>query len=179
MILSTIDLSRDHSPGTAPLLELLAQHEQSRRKRVTDRSARARRLAHDETAVATPRPHAHRRLFLAELEVAGSVEAACQVAGCTKADVRRWRAADPMFARDFVLAIVAHVRVLKQMIREVIEGQGGAAGVMAQRLLDSEPDYVDGEGRLDVYRWCAALRSLVNQLGLDFERWEPQAPAIA
>ena len=176
MILSTIDLSRDHCPGTAPLLELLAQHEQSRRKRVTDRSARARQRAHDAGAIVVTRPHAPRRLFLAELEVVGSVEAACQAAGCTKADVRRWRAADPMFARDFVLAIMAHVRVLKHMIREVVETEGGAGAEAAERLLASEAEYFDGEGRLDVYRWCAALRALVLQLGLDFERWEPQAP---
>ena len=179
MILSTIDLSRDHSPGTAPLLELLARHEQSRQKRVTNRSARARKRAREDGTVIVARPHAPRRLFLAELEVAGSVEAACQAAGCTRADVRRWRATDPMFARDFVLAILAHVRVLKHMIREVIEGQGGPAAAMAQRLLDSEPEYFDSEGRLDVHRWCAALRALVVQLGLDFERWEPQAPALA
>lgn len=176
MILSTIDLSRDHCPGTAPLLELLAQHEQSRRQRMSDRSARARNRARQEGAVVVTRPHAPRRLFLAELEVVGSVQAACEAASCTKADVRRWRAADPMFARDFVLAILAHIRVLKHMLRDVTEGQGGAAAAMAQRLLDSEFEYLGGDGRLDVYRWCAALRALVLQLGLDFERWEPLAP---
>ncbi|MHB8620928.1 MAG: hypothetical protein ACYDAG_15365, partial [Chloroflexota bacterium] len=150
---------------SAPLLELLLS---SRAKT----SARQRRAA-DASASADPRqgvvlplrrPHPPKQLFLSEFELRGTMAEAALAAGCSLTEVRMWRTNDAKFARDFTLAAIGHLRMLRQLVLDIAgDGTPGPTAESARHLLASEPHYRDGEGRLDVRAWRDALAAFVSR----------------
>ena len=113
-------------------------------------------------------------LFIAEMEIVGDIGRAARLAGCTIRDVHSWRKTDAMFARDFVLAIVAHMRTLRSMVQEMaVQGETPEIRLRAHLLLDSESAYRDHQGRLDAHCWTKALHEFVSHAGRDVTTWEP------
>jgi len=122
------------------------------------------------------RPSPSKRLFLLELECLGAIPAAAQEAGCTVADVRAWRAADPKFDRDVVFAAAAYLRTLERMLAEAVATLPESRAREARALLDAKPAFRGPDGRLDAVAWRNALRQRAAELRLDPTRWEPRAP---
>jgi hypothetical protein len=122
-------------------------------------------------AAAARRAPAPKRLFLSEFEISGSIPAAARAAGCTPVDVRRWRASDAMFARDFALAALAHVKTLKRIVEAI--AASSLYGAEAHQLLEAEHRFTDPDGRLDVAAWRDALHTLIRKAGVDPATWEP------
>lgn len=110
---------------------------------------------------------ASKLLFLTELEISGDPHEATRLAGCSFAEVCIWRR-DPMFARDYVLAIATHLKALKRMVQEIADSDTSTAiRQQAYRLLESEAQHVDTEGRIDARRWRDTLTSFTRALNLD------------
>lgn len=119
-----------------------------------------------------------RRLFLLELECCGDAPTAAAKSGCTLSDVRSWRA-DPMFARDFVLAAAGYLRMLEQMLAEQAAGPNPWRSAAARRVLASKASFAGADGRLDGIAWRNALRCCAVDLGLDVYDWQPSNPVEA
>ncbi|MGH2365845.1 MAG: hypothetical protein ACRDHX_14490 [Chloroflexota bacterium] len=159
------------APPAGPLLALLNEREAAREQRRTARPVP--RDVHDRPT----RPDSLRNHFLIELEVTGSPTAAARSAGCTLDDVRAWRGADPKFARDFTLAIVAHLRALRLMVAKLAVCHPlEPARHEAVLLLGQEHRYVDSDGLLNVRSWCDALHAFTHGLGLELGSWDPDLP---
>jgi hypothetical protein len=133
-----------------------------------------------QTSRRRPNPHDRRfpggskTHFLAELEVSGDPTVAARTAQCTLAEVRSWRAADQMFERDYVLALIGHLKALKRMVHEMSQRhESPQVRLAAQHLLATEPRYVGSDGRLDARAWRDALASFAHSLGVDLAWWEP------
>jgi hypothetical protein len=151
-------------PINGPLAELINGLAGTRRSRATAR----RRPA------ITKRTGGSRTLFLAELEITGDTAAAARIAGCSMDEVRAWRAADPMFDRDYALALTSHLRALKRMVGEIGQRhESPQVRQAAQHLLGTEPRYIGVDGRLDARAWRDALASFAHSLGIDLSWWEP------
>ena len=117
---------------------------------------------------------ASRTHFLAELEIIGDCAAACQTAGCSLAEVRAWRQSDPMFERDYRLALVGHLKALRRMVQEIADRhESPQVRQAAQQLLSSESSHAGSDGRLDARSWRDALASFAHSLGIDLAWWEP------
>jgi len=159
------------APATGPLLALLNERKAAREQRRTARPLP--REVHDRPT----RPDSLRNHFLIELEVTGNPTVAARSAGCTLHDVRAWRMADPKFARDFTLAIVAHLRALKLMVTKLAACHPlESARHEAVLLLSQEHRYVDSDGLLNVRAWCDALHAFTHSLGLELGSWDPDLP---
>ena len=118
--------------------------------------------------------------FLSELELRGDVGAAARVAGCSPTAVREWRRNDPKFARDYLMAIAAHLKNLRDMINEVaVLHPSTEIRRQARDLLQSERHYIGEDGRLDGRAWRDALREFGRSIRLDLARWEPFSVAYA
>lgn len=158
-------------PGSShlgPISEMLAAAQALATERRLQRLQRVR-----ESQSVAPR-RAPKKFFLAELEVTGDVAAACTTAGCSLLEVRQWRQ-DPMFERDFTLALIAHVENLKRLVAEIARSRSDPESARsAQRLLLAQSEYVDGDGRLNVRPWRDALLAFVSARGLDAGTWEPE-----
>ena len=147
------------------------------------RRRRRVRLASRDTALPTPhgtisciRPSVIKGVFLVELEVTGSIRAAAQAAGCSVRQALAWRAADPKFARDFTLAVLGHLKVLKLIVTAVAQSHpDDSVRRTGRSLLAQEEIYRDSDGLLDVYSWCGALRAFTDSLELDIAEWDPSS----
>ncbi|HVA26075.1 MAG TPA: hypothetical protein VMW62_17005 [Chloroflexota bacterium] len=118
--------------------------------------------------------------FLAELEVTGAPATAARIAQCSLADVRAWRAVDPMFDRDYALALISHLKALTRMVREMSElHESPQVRQGAQHLLGTEGRYLGDDGRLDARAWRDALASFAHSLGVDLAWWEPAGEEAA
>jgi hypothetical protein len=150
-----------------------------------DLSAQSKRPHQDPARRASrPRPPvqqtsrlAPKSLFLSELELSGRVSLAARRAGCTPSDVAAWRAEDPMFARDYVLAIAGHLRSLNRMIEEVAATHPSEhVRDQARRLLQSKSSYRAPDGRLDATAWRDALAEFGRAVRMELAQWEPALP---
>ena len=158
-------------PISGPLAELLNSRRQPKapaRRRPTSGEQPARPIGGSRTH------------FLAELEITGDNAAAARASGCSLGEVRAWRAADPMFERDYALALAAHLRALKRMVSEMGQlHESPQVRQAAQHLLSTEARYVGTDGRLDARAWRDALASFAHSLGIDLSWWEPADAAAA
>jgi hypothetical protein len=144
------------APGT---LQELLQVEASARRRPRPRAPMRTRAS-----TAPGYGQSARRLFLLEFECRGDLAVACQVSGCTPYDVRHWRTSDPMFDRDFILAVVGHVQMLKRTVHAIGTAAGHPHADRARQLLAKENHYVASDGRLDLRAWRDALKAFLESL---------------
>jgi hypothetical protein len=152
-------------PINGPLLEWLMAARQARPAR-----RRPRRVQ--------PRQEGSRSLFLLELEINGQAPAAARAAGCTLDEVRAWRA-DPMFDRDYVLALAAHVRAVERLVQEVAKHHPAPAiRDAAGRLLARRIRYLGADGRLDARAWRDVLSAFAASLGVSVDDWDEPESAV-
>ncbi|HLG71504.1 MAG TPA: hypothetical protein VK009_13840 [Chloroflexota bacterium] len=150
-----------------PLAELL---QAAREKRERAASERAQRIPARTRAPRTT----SRTYFLSELEICGDARTAARTSGCSMDEIRAWRRSDPMFERDYVLALASHLKALKRMVQEIAElHQSAQVRQAAQQLLATESRHIGPDGRLDARSWRDSLASFAHSLGMDLAWWEP------
>lgn len=157
-----------------PLHEWLLSVQRPRRprpRRIPVRTAKAAARGCE-----TYRPMPSKRLFLLELECLGAMPAAAQKSGCTLAEVRTWRAADPKFDRDVLFAAARYLRTLENMLAEAAATLSERRATDVWALLDAKPGFRGADGRLDAAAWRDALRRSAAELNLDLSSWEPRDP---
>jgi hypothetical protein len=152
------------------LMEGRPQNQTSRRKPASDHEQRL-----DSAGTRYRGAQPPKRLFLTEFEICGSVSEAARIAGCSAWEVHQWRAADRMFARDFTLAALAHVKAMKHMVQEVRQEHVSlAVRAEAQNLLNAEGEFIGSDGRLDLGAWRDRLKDFLDRVGFKQTDWEPK-----